>query len=116
MSIAFVPGDRDRGLARGHAPAAALAAELSAAWSIPLAALLRRRPGSIASATCRGPSAARNVARRVLAARHSPGPRLPRRRRLHDRLDGDGVRDRTPSGGRPAGRSRVPGAGRAVVE
>ena len=45
MSISFVPGDRDRGLARGHAPAAALASELSAAWSIPVAALLRRRPG-----------------------------------------------------------------------
>lgn len=43
--IAFVPGDRDRGLARGHAPAAALAAELSAAWSIPVAALLQRLPG-----------------------------------------------------------------------
>jgi len=43
--ISFVPGDRDRGLARGHAPAAALASELSAAWSIPLAVLLRRRPG-----------------------------------------------------------------------
>ena len=44
-ALAFVPGDRDRGLARGHAPAAALASELSAAWSIPVAALLRRRPG-----------------------------------------------------------------------
>ncbi len=43
--LAFVPGDRDRGLARGHTPAAALASELSAAWSIPVAALLRRRPG-----------------------------------------------------------------------
>ena len=44
-ALAFVPGDRDRGLARGHVPAAALASELSAAWSIPVAALLRRRPG-----------------------------------------------------------------------
>jgi len=44
-ALAFVPGDRDRGLARGHVPAAALTSELSAAWSIPVAALLRRRPG-----------------------------------------------------------------------
>jgi predicted amidophosphoribosyltransferase len=43
--ISFVPGDRDRGLARGHAPAAALASELSVAWSIPLKALLHRRAG-----------------------------------------------------------------------
>src|SRR6188472_642211 len=43
--ITFVPGDRDRGLRRGHAPAAALAAELAAVWSIPIATLLRRRPG-----------------------------------------------------------------------
>src|SRR4051812_18832150 len=43
--VTFVPGDRDRGLRRGHAPAATLAAELAAAWSIPLATLLRRRTG-----------------------------------------------------------------------
>jgi predicted amidophosphoribosyltransferase len=43
--IAFVPGDRDRGLARGHASAAALAHELSLAWSIPSGDLLQRRPG-----------------------------------------------------------------------
>lgn len=43
--IAFVPGDRDRGLKRGSLPAAALASELSVAWSIPSALLLRRRPG-----------------------------------------------------------------------
>ena len=40
-----VPGDRDRGLRRGHAPAAALAAALAAAWSVPVATLFRRRPG-----------------------------------------------------------------------
>lgn len=44
-AITFVPGDRDRGLARGHAPAAALASELADAWSIPLETLLRRRAG-----------------------------------------------------------------------
>jgi predicted amidophosphoribosyltransferase len=44
-AIAFVPGDRDRQLKRGHAPAEALAHELGLAWSIPVAVLLRRRPG-----------------------------------------------------------------------
>src|SRR4051794_5956976 len=43
--LTFVPGDRDRELRRGHAPAAALAAELATAWSLPIAGLLRRRPG-----------------------------------------------------------------------
>jgi ComF family protein len=45
--ITFVPGDRDRGLARGHVPAEALARGLSAAWALPAAELLRRRPGSL---------------------------------------------------------------------
>lgn len=73
-AIVFVPGDRDRGLARGHAPAEALAAEVSAIWSIPLRNLLQRRPGverqrnlprterrkNVATAfTSRGPSPAR---------------------------------------------------------
>lgn len=44
-AITFVPGDRDRRLKRGHAPAEELAARLAAAWSIPVVALLRRRPG-----------------------------------------------------------------------
>src|SRR3954447_10331777 len=43
--LTFVPGDRDRELRRGHAPAAALAAELATAWSLPIARLLPRRPG-----------------------------------------------------------------------
>jgi predicted amidophosphoribosyltransferase len=43
--VTFVPADRDRRLKRGHAPAAALAAELASAWSIPVVSLLRRRPG-----------------------------------------------------------------------
>lgn len=43
--ITFVPGDRDRGLRRGHVPAAALAAELASVWSIPFTSLLGRRAG-----------------------------------------------------------------------
>jgi predicted amidophosphoribosyltransferase len=44
-AITFVPGDRDRGLVRGHLPARALAVALSESWSIPLATLLGRRHG-----------------------------------------------------------------------
>ncbi len=40
--VAFVPGDVDRGLRRGHHPAEALARELAALWELPLAALLER--------------------------------------------------------------------------
>jgi predicted amidophosphoribosyltransferase len=43
--VTFVPGDRDRGLARGHAPAAELARGLAEAWALPARGLLRRRPG-----------------------------------------------------------------------
>jgi predicted amidophosphoribosyltransferase len=43
--LVFVPGDHDRQLRRGHAPAASLARELSVLWEIPVAVLLRRRPG-----------------------------------------------------------------------
>ncbi len=71
-AIVFVPGDRDRDLARGHAPAAALAAELSLAWSIPVARLLRRRVGVGRQRAL--PRAARggNVARAFSAAGVSP--------------------------------------------
>lgn len=43
--VTFVPGDHDRGLKRGHAPAATLARGLAEAWSVPLAPLLGRRSG-----------------------------------------------------------------------
>lgn len=43
--ITFVPGDRDRGLRRGHTPAAGLAAALAEEWGVPFRGLLRRRPG-----------------------------------------------------------------------
>ena len=44
--ITFVPGDRDRGLRRGHTPAQLLAAELAVRWDVPARRLLHRRPGS----------------------------------------------------------------------
>ena len=41
-AIAFVPADPDRGLRRGHHPAAALAAHLAETWELPLVPLLER--------------------------------------------------------------------------
>jgi len=41
-ALAFVPGDVDRGLRRGHHPAERLARELGARWGLPVARLLER--------------------------------------------------------------------------
>ena len=40
--VTFVPGDRERGLKRGHSPPQRLARELATLWGIPAAALLMR--------------------------------------------------------------------------
>ncbi len=42
LALAFVPGDRDRTLKRGHHPAERLARELARRWELPLAPLLSR--------------------------------------------------------------------------
>ena len=67
-----VPGDRDRGLQRGHASAARLAHELSTRWELPVLELLRRRPGvdrqrGLPRATRRA-----NVARAFVPAARAP--------------------------------------------
>jgi len=41
-AITFVPGDRERGRARGHVPAERLAEALAARWELPVARLLAR--------------------------------------------------------------------------
>lgn len=41
-AITFVPGDRERGRARGHVPAERLARVLAALWELPVAPLLAR--------------------------------------------------------------------------
>jgi predicted amidophosphoribosyltransferase len=41
--LAFVPGDRERGLRRGHVPAEALARALAEHWELDVESLLRRR-------------------------------------------------------------------------
>jgi predicted amidophosphoribosyltransferase len=67
-----VPGDRDRELKRGHAPAAALARELSRAWEIPVAMLLVRRPGLDRQRDLPRAERRANAARAF--APHSPAP------------------------------------------
>ena len=113
-AVTFVPGDRDRQLKRGHAPAAALAFELADGLVDP------GRDPPAAAARDRAPArpalgrAAWERLPRVLAPRAVAAPRVPRRRRLHDGLDGDGMRDgAAPCRGRP-GRRRLPGAGGQV--
>ena len=44
--VTFVPADPDRRLKRGHHAAERLAAELAAAWGLPIEPLLRRERGS----------------------------------------------------------------------
>lgn len=70
--LASVPGDRDRELKRGHAPAAALAIELSARWEIPVATLLRRRPGVKRQRDLPQAERRRNAARAFAAQGASP--------------------------------------------
>jgi predicted amidophosphoribosyltransferase len=41
-AITFVPGDRERGRARGHVPAERLAEALAARWELPVGSLLAR--------------------------------------------------------------------------
>lgn len=43
--VTFVPGDRERGLRRGHAPAEGLARALARRWALPVSELLRRSVG-----------------------------------------------------------------------
>ena len=71
-AIAFVPGDRDRRLKRGHAPAEALASELAAAWAIPLITVLRRRPGIDRQRDLPRAKRRANVAHAFSAHGHSP--------------------------------------------
>ena len=71
-AVAFVPGDRDRRLKRGHAPAEALASELAAAWAIPLITVLRRRPGIDRQRDLPRAKRRANVAHAFSAHGHSP--------------------------------------------
>jgi ComF family protein len=71
-AIAYVPGDRDRELRRGHSPAAALARELSDAWEMPVVTLLRRRPRVARQRDLSRSERRRNAARAFAPRGHSP--------------------------------------------
>ena len=58
-----VPGDRDRGLRRGHSSAGSLTRELAVRWELPAVELLRRRPGIERQQRLSRASRRRNVAR-----------------------------------------------------
>ena len=114
-AITFVPGDRDRQLRRGHAPARALAAELAVAWSIPFFAPVAPPAGDRPAAGPAEGRAPRKRRRGVLPEVAVAAACLPRRRRLHDGIDGDGVRHGAPPRRGSHGRSRLFCAGGAVV-
>ena len=114
-SITFVPGDRDRGLQRGHVPAAALAARAGGALvDSRCTMLLARRPGIGRQRDLPRADRRRNVAHAFTAREPVPGAHLPRRRRLHDGLDGDCVRDGASSRRGTARGRRLPREGGAI--
>jgi predicted amidophosphoribosyltransferase len=75
--VAFVPGDPDRRLIRGHHAAESLAGELAARWELPLRPLLTRAPGSRRQRGLTQHERRRNVAGAFLAhGRVPPGVAL----------------------------------------
>jgi hypothetical protein len=106
-AIAYVPGDRDRELRRGHSPAASLARELAGVWEIPVATLLRRRRGVDRQRDLPLAERRQNAARAF--ATHG---QAPRRVCLVDDVYTTGSTATAcatayPAGGRPPGRGRV---------
>jgi ComF family protein len=70
--LAYIPGDPDRRLRRGHHAAERLAHELSAAWALPVLPLLSRRRGSRRQRGLREPERRRNVTGAFLLDRRPP--------------------------------------------
>jgi predicted amidophosphoribosyltransferase len=71
-ALAFVPADPDRGLARGHHPAASLAERLAAIWGLPVLALLERPQAGRAQRELGLAERRRNVAGAFAACRSPP--------------------------------------------
>jgi len=65
--ITFVPGDRERGRARGHVPAEGLARALAAYWAVPLVAPLGRTGAAPRQASLPRARRAANVRRAFVA-------------------------------------------------
>jgi len=71
-AVAFVPPDPDRGLRRGHHPAAALAAGVAAAWELPALRLLARPRAAPRQRGLVQDERRRNVRDAFMAARAPP--------------------------------------------
>jgi predicted amidophosphoribosyltransferase len=71
-AVTFVPADPDRGLERGHHPAAALAGELARIWETPLVPLLDRPRAGQPQRGLGLPERRRNVAGAFAACRSPP--------------------------------------------
>ena len=71
-ALAYVPADPDRGLRRGHHPARALAARLSAIWDVPVLPLLDRPRAGKAQRALGLVERRRNVAGAFAASRAPP--------------------------------------------
>lgn len=71
-ALVAVPSDPERGIRRGHAPAAGLARELARAWNLPLLPLLRRDRAAPRQRGLPLPDRRRNV-----AAVFAPNGRAP---------------------------------------
>ena len=67
--ITFVPGDPERGRARGHVPAEGLARALAASWALPLSAPLARTGAAPRQARLPRARRAANVRRAFVARR-----------------------------------------------
>lgn len=74
-ALAFVPPDPERRLERGHHPPAALAAQLAAAWELPVAAVLVRTRAAPRQRGLSNRDRRRNV-RGAFAVRASPPARV----------------------------------------
>jgi predicted amidophosphoribosyltransferase len=73
-ALVAVPSDPERGIRRGHAPAAGLARELARAWNLPLLPLLRRDRAAPRQRGLPLPDRRRNVA--AVFAPHGRAPPL----------------------------------------
>lgn len=72
-AITFVPGDRERGRARGHIPAERLARVLAALWELPVARLLGRSGPAPRQAGLPRSERATNVRRAFVPCAEAPG-------------------------------------------
>jgi len=72
-ALTFVPGDRERGRARGHVPAERLAAALGAVWRLPVERLVERSGASVRQAGLPRSERSANVRGAFRAVADGPG-------------------------------------------